>query len=123
MLIEIPDSLTKGVFGGIEFSPDSKKLFGFMTEIIYQVDLDTADIAGSLIKVSEWIYSDSAYGYFNDWQLAPDGKIYIQGVFCNPALSVINNPNAKGVAMKDATTSEILRVAGNVLLSVGIRMG
>ncbi|MBX7142596.1 MAG: hypothetical protein K1X63_16090, partial [Chitinophagales bacterium] len=98
LLIEIPDSLTKGVFGGIEFSPDSKKLFGFMTEIIYQVDLDTADIAGSLIKVSEWIYSDSAYGYFNDWQLAPDGKIYIQGVFCNPALSVINNPNAKGVA-------------------------
>lgn len=97
LIIDIPDSFELGIFGGVEFSANSRFLYGFTTEVIYQVDLDTTDIPASLTKVAEWVFSDTTYGYFNDWQLAPDGKIYIQGVFCNPALSVINNPNVKGI--------------------------
>ncbi|MBS1656751.1 MAG: T9SS type A sorting domain-containing protein [Bacteroidetes bacterium] len=97
VLIDVPDSLAKGVFTSTEFSPDGRFLYGFMTQIIYQADLEDINIAGSLTKVGEWIYSDSIYGYFGgNPQLASDGKIYIQGLFGNPALSVINEPNEKG---------------------------
>ncbi len=96
---DIPNSLTKGVFTSTEFSSDSRFLYGFMTEIVYQIDLDTSDIPASITKVGEWIFSDTTYGYFGgNPQRAPDGKIYIQGVFCNSALSVMNAPNEKGAA-------------------------
>ena len=65
--------------------PESDSLY-----YLFSVDFDSV--------VAEWVLSDTTYGYFNDWQLAPDGKIYIQGVFCNPAFSVINDPNQKGTA-------------------------
>jgi gliding motility-associated-like protein len=85
---------------GLEFSPDSKLLYlsHFYGSIdyyecskIHQFDVSVADSA--LVKQSEYIVG---IGIVGGLQTGPDGKIY-GGLFGDNTLSVINNPNQKGI--------------------------
>ena len=66
---------------------------------IYQFDLENPDPQASRVLVAEYDYAaDSLSTTFNAMQLAPDGKIYITNTNGIYRLTVINNPNAPGLA-------------------------
>lgn len=82
---------------GVEFSPDSSKLYigtgGYTneTERLYQFDMNSANINSTRLQI---------YTYFNSrgaLQLASNGKIYWASNGSN-FISVINNPNELGAA-------------------------
>jgi gliding motility-associated-like protein len=78
---------------GVEFSPNSKLLYIATPGYIFQYDLVAADISSSAIKVDEKL---NLLVNFGQLQLAPDGKIYVARYF-DFYLSVINNPNERGI--------------------------
>ncbi len=85
---------------GLEFSPNSKLLYvshfsgsinHYACSKIHQFDVSVTDSA--LVKQSEYIVG---IGISGKLQTGPDGKIY-GGLFDDNTLSVINNPNEKGI--------------------------
>jgi len=80
---------------GIEFSPNSQLLYVSRTYsgIIYQFDLNSANIANSMTTLTPQITgTDYIKGAM---QLGPDNRIYV--VKCNSnTLAVINDPNVLG---------------------------
>lgn len=86
---------------GVEFSPDSKKLYATsgtsaMNNNIYQLDIescDSATIANSVTAVGRFSLSHKGLSF----QLAPDGKIYI-AIRGDDSLAVIHQPNLKGAS-------------------------
>lgn len=76
---------------GTEFSPDSSKLYGTSGRIVYQFDLEAANISGSRIELTN---QDQFIGAL---QLGPNGKIYAASTANSTALDVINNPDATGL--------------------------
>lgn len=108
--IQIPNVQGSGTYG-CEFSPDGTKLYigGYGSDLstkVIQYCLDCEEPIPDTKKVIfQNIYNDHGVGQF---QLAPDGKIYITiCVWWNPnyvysdineRLSVINNPNEEGMS-------------------------
>ncbi|MDY0027251.1 MAG: hypothetical protein RBS33_14775, partial [Lentimicrobium sp.] len=97
-----PDTICSGLEHsspvGIEFSPDSKLLYcchndhsNFECAVIQQFDVSIPDSA--LVKQSEITIGIGVAGLL---QTGPDGKIY-GGLFGDNRLSVIHNPNARGL--------------------------
>ncbi|MEP5547159.1 PKD domain-containing protein, partial [Maribacter dokdonensis] len=82
----------KGFFG-IEFSPNSRFLYTSSSNFteLYQYDLEALDIMNSVVSLNT---TEITFGAL---QLGIDGKIYITE-YLRPTLSVIENPNEKGVA-------------------------
>ena len=95
---------TDSVFVGIQFSPDSKKLYVNLTnftDVIYQYDISSNDKA--TIEASKtFIYQNTLSINGFDMVYGADGKIYIGAYYGvsapNDYLNVINNPNASGTA-------------------------
>lgn len=81
---------------GVEFSPNSKVLYGTLfTGPIYQYDLYAGSSAA--ILASEYLVDISASPELGTVQLAPNGKIYAARKTLS-WLGVINNPNLLGAA-------------------------
>lgn len=96
---------------GIEFSPDNSKLYftitpkDDITNFIYQLDLNSADLFANPIVVHQFDVSQtggSADSLLGALQLAPNGRIYVakfgMGVSEKDYLGVIYNPNRIGIA-------------------------
>jgi hypothetical protein len=70
--------------------------------LLHQFDLTAADIPSSKIKIAfidtTFITSSGKYVNFYKCLLAPDGKIYVGSAGSVDWLSVIHNPNEKGLA-------------------------
>lgn len=77
-----------GYFNQAEFSPNGKFLYVSSGSEIWQIDL-LADY-----KVSDVLDTES--GFKGEFQLAPDGNIYISTYF-EDKLSMISNPNERGL--------------------------
>ncbi len=89
---------TNAVTAGGEFSPNdslfySASNFGPSTFVIHQYQLFSANIYSSRQVVASSAY----YADYNDFRLAPNGKIYINKV-CADSLDVLNFPNKVGIA-------------------------
>jgi gliding motility-associated-like protein len=94
---EAADGAAFGIVG-LEFSPNGKLLYGCQsltdTQFVFQMDIcnyNQASVTASLQKVG---FADQGWNFFQ-MQLAPDGKIYIARG--DSILSVIKNPNVKGI--------------------------
>ncbi len=85
-------------FGGICFSPDSKLLYVFSIDSLYQYDLtsDHVESSGILIDTLDRSTGKTNISSFNSGRIGPDGRIYIGGFAGGQYLSVINNPNCRG---------------------------
>ncbi|MBK9193883.1 MAG: hypothetical protein IPO17_02645 [Flavobacteriales bacterium] len=86
--------------GGVAFSTSGRFLYASSVFDLYQVDMEAADIASSLLHVASW---DSTYSpsppfatLFDAAQLASDGKIYISTGNGTDKLHVINYPDSLG---------------------------
>lgn len=77
---------------GVEFSPDSKKLYisVYQAQQIYQFDLSSGN--PNTIIGSQTLIAPFTGGQCGSMLLGPDGKIYIAQLFTG-YLSVIENPN------------------------------
>ena len=97
--------LSKRIPYGIEFSPKSSKLYTTVNNYesdgsplgssLYQFDLSAGNIVSSIVDIKTYAYVAGAL------QLAIDGKIYRAGYPINgsgSSLSVINNPETKGIS-------------------------
>lgn len=97
-------SAVEGAGSGVAFSPNSRLLYHFARNKIYQYDLYSDDINGSELIVAE------ADGYLDSippnfvfvpnffmGQLAPDGRIYIKSSNSSTVLHTIEKPNVRGV--------------------------
>lgn len=87
---------------GVAFSPSGRFLYVSSVLDVYQVDMEAADVAASILHIAEW---DSTYSPFPPFgtmfdaaQLAPDGKIYISTGNSTDKLHVINHPDSLGLA-------------------------
>ena len=80
---------------GLEFSPDSDKLFvgSFATGVIEQYDL--GDYTQSAIAKSRFIIKKESKFNLGALQLGPDGRMYFTSLH-HPYISVIINPNDYG---------------------------
>ena len=81
---------------GVSFSPDNSKLYTSYVDgsgYLYQYDVSSG-VAATIISSQKTI----SYGYgYGALQLGPDGKIYM-AEYNSTFISVINNPNASGLA-------------------------
>ena len=78
-------------------SPNSRFLYVTATKQVYQLDLQSGDVFGSIDTVALFDGFALPIGsYFNTPQLGPDGKIYISCGNAEADYHVINNPDAKG---------------------------
>jgi hypothetical protein len=82
--------LSEDWYGGT-FSPDGNLLYTNIGTRMIQLDLEASDITSSLTEIGWSSFSPSKY------QIAPNGKIYINDSFENYLFS-INEPNIKGNA-------------------------
>jgi len=82
---------------GVSFSPDNSKLYAtdMNNKLLYQYDVSSNNAA--TVIASKIVIDSNFVSYMGALQLAPDGKIYIVRNTM-PAISVINNPNALGLA-------------------------
>ena len=81
---------------GIEFSPNSSFLYASQMGSMTQYDISSNDV-DRIRESMTYIHqnSENDTGFFLEQQLAPDGRIY--GVYRDGSLTVINNPNQKGI--------------------------
>ena len=100
-------------YGGICFSPDSKLLYVFSLDSLYQYDLTTEHIesSGILIDTLDRSTGKTNISAFNSGRIGPDGRIYIGGFAGGQYLSVINNPNCRG--KKCELIQQAVRLPGN----------
>ena len=82
---------------GASFSPNGRFLYitGDSAEL-YQVDTHASDPESSQILLAT--FNQTQYYHPNVHQLAPNGKIYIQGYDSPTPLSIINYPDSLGLA-------------------------
>jgi hypothetical protein len=87
---------------GLSFSPDSKKLYFSTSSKIYQLNVDTSNIAASLdtVAVNDGYYSPYPPLQTDFWMmsLAANGKIYLSSGNGVLDLHYINYPDSDGVA-------------------------
>ena len=87
---------------GIAFSPDSKKLYTSTFNKIFQLNLDTIDIAASMdtVAINDGYYSPFPPLQSDFWVMTPaaNGKIYISSGNSVIDLHFINYPDSDGVA-------------------------
>ena len=98
--ITVPDSAPPFPYTvGCEFSPGGRFLYVNTFTFLYQFDLWSQDIQGSIIEIASWdtTYLPTATWFFMP-QRAPDGKIYISTYNSTESLHVINNPDSLGLA-------------------------
>jgi len=108
--VENPIELADNILAyGVEFSPDSKKIYASASGNLVQWDLDAADVLASEYTI------ESVTGQGAAIQLAPNGKIYIPQTFVT-RLNVINFPNNPGAAMGFSTDlgNGAINLQGNV---------
>ena len=87
------------VMSGVAVSPNSRFLYTCLQDKIYQLDLLSDNIKESMIKVAEYDgFQDPLGTYFFQAMLAPNGKIYISSPNTVRSMTVIENPNEKGLA-------------------------
>jgi hypothetical protein len=100
-------------YGGICFSPDSKLLYVFSIDSIYQYDLTSGNIesSGILIDTLNRSTGKTNISAFNSGRIGPDGRIYIGGFRSGQYLNVINNPNCRG--KKCELIQQAVRLPGN----------
>ncbi len=87
--------------GSVEFSPNSKVLYVFCLNFILQYDLTALNILStetnvanlSPIRCPDNLQNGLSYG-----QLAPDGKIYINGTIGTSCLNYIEYPDSVGTS-------------------------
>ena len=79
---------------GLSFSPSDQYLYLIRLSEILQIDMWSNDWQGSMIKVAD--ISNEQF-YFEKTYLAPDGKIYIGNSCGAQGLTVINNPEERGM--------------------------
>ncbi len=86
------------VMSGVAVSPNSKFLYTCLQDKIYQFDLSSDNIKESMVKVAEYDgFQDPLSTYFFQAMLAPNGKIYISSPNTVRSMTVIENPNEKGL--------------------------
>ncbi len=90
--ITIPDP--GGSPYGVEFSPQSSKLYFTSRFYLYQADLSLPN-PDDIINSVTLIDSSQTENFLGAVQVAPDGKIYMAHEY-NNFLGVINNPELKG---------------------------
>jgi hypothetical protein len=91
----IPTLDTGGV--GVCFSPNDSLLYVVKDYNLYQLDLHDTDSQTAWYRVANM---DTTYAQFQQWGglfNGPDGKIYIGNWGYSHAMSVIDNPNVKGI--------------------------
>lgn len=96
--IAINDSST--LLGGVSFSPNSKRCYYSMGNKLFQINLDTSDIASSK-KIIDWydgFHDGNSKSYFMHHWLAPNGKIYISTTMNTRYLHTIESPDSLGLA-------------------------
>lgn len=84
----------------LEFSPDGRFLYAFCKYRIFQFDMQASSIAASRVTIG--VYDRTHKCPFNQTfthaQLAPNGKIYMNGGSNNYCIGVIDNPNGQGLS-------------------------
>jgi hypothetical protein len=100
------DTDTLGGCGGAAiFSPSSRYLYAVMSTRILQFDMEAADILASVQEVGlndgfiDTLTSSFSWVRFIHGQLAPDGKIYIDGG-SNRYMHIIHAPDSAGLACR-----------------------
>ena len=85
------------VVTGISISPDSKLLYINTRTRLFQLDLESTDIAASRILIDTFDgYRDPFSASFYLSQLAPDGKIYLNCTNGIKVMHTIHQPNLRG---------------------------
>src|SRR5690606_7714647 len=83
----------------IAVSPNSRLLYHFTDNSIYQYDLYADTVANSKMRVAEYDGFVDIFGtQFSTPALAPDGKIYVNTPSTSSYLHVIENPDERGPA-------------------------
>ena len=96
----VPDTLSSlPLTQGCEFSGSGQFLYVNTYKGLYQYNLWSPDIQGSVIKIATWdtTYLPTATWFFLP-QRAPDGKIYISTYNTTEYLHLINEPDSLGLA-------------------------
>jgi hypothetical protein len=99
-MLEMIDSgmYTSGT-GGVQFSKNSRFLYGSTGNCVYQFDVNVANVQSSRIRVATHDYFPSPFpSGFANLKLGPDNKIYCQTGQGNYAIDVINYPDSAGVS-------------------------
>ncbi len=95
--VDHPDGL--GVFGFLEFSPNSRFIYANTEDTIFQVDLATESEIDKIQPIGVWDGSnDPTPTAFFGTVLAPDCKIYIKSGSGSRRYHIIHSPNEKGEA-------------------------
>lgn len=85
--------------GGLAISPNSRFAYISTEYYVYQVDLQSSDMAKSQTVVARFDGFESPPGFYSLFyaaQLGPDGKIYINCTNSTDYLHVIHSPDQKG---------------------------
>ncbi|RYY71375.1 MAG: T9SS type B sorting domain-containing protein [Chitinophagaceae bacterium] len=102
---------------GVEFSPDSQKLYATYRKGAITMELSQFNLAASDVPASKAvIYNNQSY-YLLALQLAPNNKIYCATAY-SPSLGVINNPDALGTACNYVHAGQPL--APNTIAKLGL---
>jgi hypothetical protein len=98
-LVPLNDSLWGD---GFSFSSNSRLAYATSAHFLYQINLDSINIAGSLKIVSTW---DGTYNPiqpletgFDYMQIGPDNKIYMTTSWATQRMQFINYPDSIGIA-------------------------
>ena len=83
---------------GLAISANSRFVYYSTGLKVYQFDLEASNPQASRVLLAEYDETDSLAIAFNAMQLAPDGKIYITNTNGIHRLTVINDPDAPGLA-------------------------
>jgi hypothetical protein len=100
-LLERRSTYDGDIFCGVAFSPNSRYMYVTQDTAVYQYDMQAANIENSKQTVAVYdgfIYDVNFRSIFAFPQLAPDGKIYINGTGGKRHLHIIQNPNEGGLA-------------------------
>lgn len=83
---------------GLEFSPDSSKLYVSNNSSVVQFDLNLSNPSNSLVNLHTNTFNpvQNRVPFIGALQLGPDGRIYIANTDNNNTLDVINDPNELG---------------------------
>lgn len=77
---------------GVEFSPDSSKLYVSVDNSVVQFDISASDPVSTLTTVY------NGFNFVGAIQLGPNGKIYVANSTNSQTLDVINAPDELGIA-------------------------
>ncbi len=82
---------------GVAFSPNSRFLYLSLYHVLYQFDMQAADVLASKDTVGVFDGTKAPFdAIFHTAQLAPDGKIYISCGNADTVYHIIERPDEKG---------------------------